>query len=214
MNSWKEVLEELKGHEKYQSLHREVSLCYEKGVCYPKKESIYRALELTPLKEVKVVILGQDPYHGENQADGLAFSVPEGEKLPPSLRNIYKELYDDLGIERCCGDLSSWAKQGVLLLNSSLSVEKASAGSHSHLGWQWLTDRLLEAVSREHEGVVFLLWGAHAQKKIPLIDKNRHQILTSVHPSPLSAYRGFFGSRPFSKINAILTENNKTPISW
>ena len=182
---------------------------------FPAKENIFRALELTPLEKVKVVILGQDPYHGEGQAQGLAFSVPTDQKLPPSLRNIFKELADDLGGEAPeSGDLSSWASQGVLLLNTVLTVQSGKAGSHHGKGWEEFTDSILSLVNQKKENVVFILWGAPAQKKAKLIDQDRHLILSSPHPSPLSSYRGFFGSRPFSKTNAYLRSKGIAEIDW
>jgi len=182
---------------------------------YPAGSHIFRAFELTPLDQVKVVILGQDPYHGPNQAHGLSFSVPKGTQIPPSLRNIYKELQQDLGIDIPeSGDLSEWAKRGVLLLNSTLTVEAYKAGSHQGKGWERFTDRVIELISDHRENIVFILWGAYAQSKIGLIDENRHLILSSAHPSPLSSHRGFFGSRPFSKTNHYLLLKGKDPISW
>ena len=186
---------------------------------YPPCGSRLKALELTPLDRVKVVILGQDPYHGPRQAMGLSFSVPRDEKLPPSLRNIYKELAGDLGIEQPAhGDLTGWAEQGVLLLNSSLTVEAGRAGSHAGRGWEAITDAAVRAVAERDLPSVFILWGAHAQKKaqsIPeLQDGSRHLVLVSPHPSPLSAHRGFFGSRPFSRANAFLEDAGRGVIDW
>lgn len=182
---------------------------------YPKTEHIFAALALTPFEKVKVVILGQDPYHGPNQAHGLSFSVPKGERLPPSLRNIFRELHSDLGIAPAeSGDLTAWAKQGVLLLNSSLTVEAGKAGSHARIGWEALTDGIIRELSHRREHLVFVLWGAHAQKKAGLIDQGKHLVIESVHPSPLSASRGFFGSRPFSQINAYLQQHGIQAIDW
>lgn len=182
---------------------------------FPEEHNIFRALELTPLEEVRVVILGQDPYHGEGQAQGLAFSVPSNQKLPPSLRNIFKELSDDLGVPApISGDLSSWATQGVLLLNTVLTVEEGRAGSHHGRGWEEFTDEILSLVNKENKNVVFILWGAPAQRKIQLIDPNRHYILKAPHPSPLSSYRGFFGSKPFTKTNAYLRSQGLQEIDW
>ena len=178
---------------------------------------VFRALELTHTDQVKVVILGQDPYHGEGQAHGLAFSVPDGVKLPPSLRNIYKELAEeyDLVFMPDSGDLTSWAEQGVLLLNTVLTVRAHSANSHANWGWEAFTDAVIEVVNKEAPaGVVFILWGNPAQKKRKLIDETRHYVLTSAHPSPLSAYRGFFGSNIFRKTNELLVKAGKTPIAW
>ncbi|HFS4779879.1 TPA: uracil-DNA glycosylase, partial [Enterococcus faecium] len=182
---------------------------------HPDMYHIYEALELTPYEEVKVVILGQDPYHGENQAHGLSFSVQPGVKIPPSLRNIYKELYDDLGIAPVQhGNLVSWAKQGVLLLNTVLTVREGQAYSHRGKGWERLTDTIIEKLNEREKPIVFILWGKPAQEKIKMIDKSRHIIITSPHPSPLSASRGFFGSKPFSKTNDALLALGEEPIDW
>ncbi|MEO0062482.1 MAG: hypothetical protein RLZZ08_1042 [Pseudomonadota bacterium] len=185
---------------------------------FPPRGLRFRALELTPLDRVKVVILGQDPYHGPGQAHGLAFSVPEGVRPPPSLANIYKELRADCGVApRAGGNLEHWARQGVLLLNTSLSVESGLAGSHAGRGWEAITDAAVAAVAARAEPTVFILWGAHAQKKagaIATLGGGRHLVLASPHPSPLSAHRGFFGSRPFSRANAFLQAAGRTPIAW
>lgn len=186
---------------------------------YPPRGARLRALELTPLDQVKVVILGQDPYHGPGQAHGLAFSVPEGVRVPPSLVNIYKELESDLGVKAPPhGNLEDWARQGVLLLNNALTVEAGQAGSHQGRGWEAITDAAVAAVARREEPCVFILWGSHAKKKamrVPeLANNTRHLILTSPHPSPLSAYAGFFGSKPFSKANAFLTAHGRGAIDW
>ena len=186
---------------------------------YPPRGRRLRALELTPLDAVKVVILGQDPYHGPNQAMGLCFAVPEGERVPPSLVNIYKELESDLGLASPGhGDLSGWARQGVLLLNNSLTVEAGRAGSHAGRGWEAITDACVAAVAARSEPSVFILWGSHAQGKaarIPeLAQADRHLVLRSPHPSPLSAHRGFFGSKPFSQANAFLEARGRGPIDW
>lgn len=185
---------------------------------YPPRGCRLRALELTPLDRVKVVILGQDPYHGPGQAMGLCFSVPEGVPTPPSLANIYKELAADCGIARPAhGDLSGWARQGVLLLNTSLTVEAGKAGSHARRGWEAITDACVTAVAAREEPSVFMLWGSHAQAKaaqVPALTDGRHCLICSPHPSPLSAHRGFFGSRPFSRANAFLEQHGRTPIDW
>ncbi len=183
---------------------------------YPAEKDRFNAFSLTDLKNTKVVILGQDPYHGEGQAHGLSFSVPKGIKLPPSLRNIYKELADDLSWSTVPenGDLTNWAKQGVLLINAVLTVEKSNAGSHAKQGWEQFTNNVIQYINDSKEGVVFLLWGSYAIKKSTLIDSNKHHILSAVHPSPLSAYRGFFGCQHFSKANNLLIAQNKTPIDW
>ena len=182
---------------------------------FPPDNRIFAALEMTPPEAVRVVLVGQDPYHDDGQAHGLSFSVPEGKKLPPSLRNIFKELALDLQITPPeSGDLSCWAKQGVLLLNSTLTVRAHAAGSHRGHGWEAFTDAVLQAVNRLSPPSVFILWGSDAQKKRPLIDETRHRVLAGAHPSPLSAYRGFFGSRPFSQTNALLRELGREPIIW
>ena len=185
------------------------------GVIYPPSPSVFRALELTPFNQVKVVILGQDPYHGPGQAHGLSFSVPSDIAVPPSLKNIYKELVDDLKLPMPeHGDLQSWANQGVLLLNATLTVEQGSAGAHQQQGWEEFTDQIIHCLSEQRSGLVFFLWGAYAQKKAILIDGNKHLILKSAHPSPLSAYRGFWGSKPFSKANKYLQQQGVEPINW
>ncbi len=180
-------------------------------VVYPPREAVFAAFNATPLKDVRCVILGQDPYHAAGQAHGLSFSVPTGmKKLPPSLRNIFKEL----GAEGKSGDLSPWAKRGVLLLNTSLTVEEGKAGSHAKAGWEKFTDAALLALASERDGLAYVLWGAHAQKKAAFIDKNRNFVLETAHPSPLSAYRGFLGSKPFAKVNQYLTQQGSKPIDW
>jgi len=182
---------------------------------YPPKGQIFAAFNLTKLNQVKVVILGQDPYHGPGQAMGLSFSVPAGVKIPPSLRNIYKEIMSDIGsVKHDTGDLSGWAKQGVLLLNSVLTVEATRAGSHRGQGWEGFTDAAIRSVSETAEPCVFMLWGSWAKTKTPLIDTDKHLILTTAHPSPLSAYRGFNGCGHFSAANAFLEENGRGKIVW
>ena len=182
---------------------------------YPKGNDIFCAFNSTPFYNVKVVILGQDPYHGEGQANGLSFSVSDGIKTPPSLVNIFKEMDRDLGIKNHGkGDLTHWAKQGVLLLNATLTVRKDEAGSHQNKGWEEFTDKVISTISELKDGVIFLLWGKFAQNKKKLIDKNKHHILMSSRPSPLSAYRGFFGCGHFSVCNEILKNQNKTEINW
>lgn len=184
-------------------------------IIYPKDEEVFSALNLTPFEEVKVVIIGQDPYHGPGQAHGLCFSVKKEVPTPPSLVNIYKELQADLGISTPNhGFLESWAKQGVLLLNNVLTVEKGKAGSHHQKGWEKFTDRIIEMLNERKENLVFILWGSPAQKKAQAVDSNKHFILKSVHPSPLSSYRGFFGSKPFSKTNQFLKSKGITEIDW
>lgn len=182
---------------------------------YPSPANIFNAFKLTPFDQVKVVILGQDPYHGPDQAHGLSFSVPDGIRTPPSLLNIYKELRNDLGLEiPKQGNLTHWAKQGVLLLNTSLSVEAEKAASHAGIGWDVFTDQVIRQLNAHTDGIIFILWGAHARRKAELIDAQKHHLLTSPHPSPLSASRGFFGCKHFSQTNAILTQQGKQPINW
>ena len=183
---------------------------------YPKNADIFNAFNKTPLDKLEVVILGQDPYHGESQAHGLSFSVQKGITIPPSLRNIYKELVTDIPGFTIPnhGDLTEWAEQGVLLLNASLTVRAASPGSHQKRGWETFTDTVIKKISDEKEGIVFILWGSFAQAKAELIDQTKHHIIKSPHPSPFSADRGFFGSKPFSKTNEILVKEGKKPIDW
>lgn len=185
-------------------------------VIYPAKENLLNAFRLTPFDQTKVVIIGQDPYHGPKQAHGLAFSVQDGVKVPPSLQNVYKEIQEDIGITMPAkGDLTAWAKQGVLLLNTCLSVREGQAHSHANKGWEVFTDKAIRLMSDKSEHpVIFVLWGSPARKKAALIDKQRHHILEAAHPSPLSAYRGFFGCKHFSKINEILENAGQAPINW
>jgi len=184
-------------------------------IIYPPGKQIFNAFEFTPIDKVKVVILGQDPYHGSNQANGLSFSVNRNIPLPPSLKNIYKELVDDCKlINPLHGDLSKWTNQGVMLLNATLTVEANKAGSHQKKGWETFTDAVIKKVSEHQAHCVFILWGAYAKSKQTLIDTNKHLVLTSVHPSPLSAYQGFFGSKPFSKTNDWLLSKGIHPIDW
>ena len=184
-------------------------------VIYPQGSHIFAAFNSTPLSQVNVVVLGQDPYHGPNQAHGLSFSVPHGVAVPPSLKNIYKELSSDLGCQiPNHGNLATWAEQGVLLLNSVLTVEQAQAASHQGKGWERFTDRVIQLINDEREGVVFMLWGAYAQKKGQSIDRDRHLVLQAPHPSPLSAHRGFLGCQHFSQANHYLQQQGRTPINW
>lgn len=184
-------------------------------IIYPKGDDIFNAMNITPFEKVKIVILGQDPYHGEGQAHGLSFSVRDGIKPPPSLINIYKEIANEYG---CAipksGNLTHWAEQGVLLLNATLTVENGLAGSHQNKGWEEFTDRIIHTINDHHEHIVFMLWGSYAQKKGAFIDKNRHLILQSVHPSPLSAHRGFLGCGHFKKANDYLVAHGHSPIDW
>ncbi|GHE28254.1 uracil-DNA glycosylase [Sphingobacterium griseoflavum] len=183
---------------------------------FPPAHLVFNAFKLTPFDGIKVVILGQDPYHNDGQAHGLSFSVPQGVPLPPSLKNIFAELESDIPgfTAPVAGDLTAWAKQGVLLLNATLTVRAHQAASHQKRGWETFTDQIIEAISQRCDHVVFILWGSYAQKKSILIDSNRHLVLKSVHPSPLSVYRGFFGCKHFSKANSYLTSVGKAPINW
>ncbi|WP_394365671.1 uracil-DNA glycosylase [Kaistella daneshvariae] len=212
--TWTEILAPIKNSEYFENLWNKVKSEYSSVTVFPPKSQIFRALELTPFDEVKVVIIGQDPYHNDNQANGLSFSVAEDVSAPPSLKNIFTELKSDLGIERQKKDLEDWAKQGVLLLNSSLTVRAHSPNSHKDLGWDRFTNFIIEELSDEKENVVFVLWGAFAQKKEELIDSSKHFIIKSAHPSPFSVHRGFYGSKPFSKVNNYLKSKNIKPISW
>ncbi|CAD2072014.1 uracil-DNA glycosylase [Phocicoccus pinnipedialis] len=211
---WQDVFSEIKNNYDFTRLNEILDEKYSEGKVFPKRDEIYKAFDLTPFEDVKVVILGQDPYHNINQAYGLAFAVRDGAKFPPSLRNIYKELENDLGITRTTGSLSDWAKEGVLLLNTVLTVDAHQANSHRGIGWEVFTDAVIEAVSKYREDVVFILWGKPAQSKIKLIDESKHKIIQSAHPSPLSAYRGFFGSKPFSETNDFLESVGKTEVEW
>ena len=213
--SWKQKLESEFEQDYYQKLTDFISQEDLSETVYPPSCERFTAYKLTPFKDVKVVILGQDPYHGQGQAHGLAFSVHTQQKLPPSLLNIYKELVDDMGCETPKeGDLTSWAVQGVFLLNTVLTVRAASAGSHQKQGWETFTDATIKLLSDEREHLVFILWGKPAQQKEKLIDASKHLVLKAPHPSPLSSYRGFFGSKPFSKSNTYLVENGIKPIDW
>ena len=212
--TWTEVLAPIKNTPYFETLWENVKQNYATSKCFPPKRQIFRALELTPFEEVKVVIIGQDPYHNDGQANGLCFSVSENVAAPPSLKNIFTELKDDLGIERTKKELDDWAKQGVLLLNATLTVKAHSPNSHKDLGWEQFTDFIIGQIAARKEHVVFVLWGAFAQKKEALIDASRHYVIKSAHPSPFSVYRGFYGSKPFSKINAYLESKDLTPISW
>lgn len=214
--SWRTRLEGVLTSPAMQQLEEKLSSRDEVGaVVFPPREQMFSAFNSTPFDDVKVVILGQDPYHGPGQAMGLAFSVPDGVRLPPSLRNIFKEIEADIGaIELKGGDLSAWAEQGVFLLNATLSVEEGKAAAHANYGWSILTDEAIIKLSSEREHLVFMLWGNHAQQKRALIDADKHLVLTAVHPSPLSAYRGFFGCNHFSQANDWLIKKNIAPISW
>lgn len=213
--SWKERLAAEFEKPYFQQLAEFVREEYKKYTIYPPGGKIFNAFDTTPFDKVKVVILGQDPYHGPNQANGLCFSVSDGIPLPPSLVNIYKELKDDLGVEPpASGNLERWAQQGVLLLNATLTVRRGQAGSHQGRGWETFTDTVLRILSEQREGLVFILWGAYAKRKGALIDRNKHFVIESAHPSPLSAHNGFFGSKPFSKSNSYLEAHSQKGIEW
>ena len=211
--NWTEILSPIKNSAYFENLWAKVKQEYASTQCFPPKDQIFRAFELTPFENIKVVIIGQDPYHNDFQANGLCFSVSENVKAPPSLKNIFTELNNDLGIERTKTELNDWAQQGVLLLNTTLSVRAHSPNSHKDLGWEKFTDFIIKEISDKKQNVVFVLWGAFAQKKEELIDSSKHFILKSAHPSPFSVYRGFYGSKPFSKINEYLESKAIKPIS-
>ena len=216
-NDWDEILAGEFEQDYYKRIRYWLKKEYAEQTIYPAAENIFNALRYTPYSKVKAVILGQDPYHEPGQANGLAFSVSRGVKLPPSLQNIYKELEADLGVPAAkSGDLTSWAQQGVFLLNTVLSVRAHAANSHKDFGWQSFTDAVIAALAELPQPVAFVLWGAQAQKKAALVEKSPYPrlVLQSPHPSPLSAYRGFFGSRPFSQINAFLVSYGFSPVDW
>ena len=213
--SWKNILKDEFDKGYFKELIDFVKQEYSKKIIFPKGSDIFRAFNLCPFDKVKVVIIGQDPYHGEKQANGLAFSVSRGVLNPPSLRNIFKELKDDLDIDMPkTGELEGWAKQGVLLLNATLTVEAHKAGSHQHKGWEEFTDTVVQKLSDDKENLVFMLWGKYAQEKGKNIDSNNHLVIQSPHPSPFSAYNGFFGSKPFSKTNEYLRKKGLQEINW
>ena len=217
MTTWQDALGPQKEAEYFTRLMARIQSEREAGkVIYPPQQDVFNALKFTPLESVKVVILGQDPYHGPDQAHGLCFSVLPGVKTPPSLVNIYKELAADIDgfVIPKQGTLTSWAEQGVLLLNTVLTVEQGKAHSHAKWGWETFTDAVIDAVNRHQQGVVFLLWGSHAQKKGMHIDTSKHHVLSAPHPSPLSAHRGFLGCKHFSQTNQLLSSQNKSPINW
>ncbi len=212
---WDEALAPLFSDERYLKIREFLKKEYSAHVVYPDMYDLYNCFRFTPLENVKAVILGQDPYHEPGQAHGLCFSVKPGVPLPPSLKNIYKEIKDDLGItEPNCGDLTKWAREGVLLLNTTLTVREHEANSHANCGWAWFTDGVIKIVSEKCNNVVFILWGRNARSKEPLIDRQKHLVLQSAHPSPFSANYGFFGSKPFSKTNDYLSAHGKEPIDW
>ena len=211
---WQNLLENFSKKPDFEILESQLIKEYSSNYCFPKPHQIFRALELTPLEETRVVILGQDPYHGRGQADGLAFSVPSGINPPPSLRNILKELYYDLGIETRSTDLSGLAKQGVLLLNTCLSVRISQPGSHKRFGWEQLIELIISELNKKDQSVIFVLWGKNAENFEKSIDLSKHRALKSAHPSPLSAFRGFFGSKPFSNVNNALIDMGYNEINW
>lgn len=214
-NDWDIVLSSVLNSTGFKKFMEMIKSKYEESTCFPKYDDIFNALKLTPYKNVKVVILGQDPYHGVGEAHGLSFSVQDGTPKPPSLKNIFKELNSDLGYaEPISGDLTAWAKQGVLLLNSVLTVEKDKAASHKDLGWNLLTDHIIKLINMKETPVVFILWGNFARSKKAFITNKKHLIIESPHPSPFSAYNGFFGSKPFSRTNNFLKQNNIPEINW
>lgn len=214
--SWEEALDLYFQTEKFKKLSTFIEDEYLKKTVYPKPQNIFKAFEHTSFDNIKVIILGQDPYHGPNQAHGLSFSVQQGVKIPPSLKNIYKEIESDIGTKKNfeSGDLTAWADQGVLLLNSVLTVEKGKPGSHAKKGWEEFTDTVIKTISQKKIHCVFLLWGNYARSKKNLIDETKHLILESTHPSPFSAYNGFFGNKHFSKTNEYLNRYNKKTIIW
>ncbi len=213
---WQDIIDQEKEKEYYKSLETFLDQEYKTKTIYPPKDKIFTAFKLCKLDNLKVVIIGQDPYHQPNQAQGLAFSTPKHIKNPPSMVNIFKEINSDLNRDSICidGDLTSWAKQGVLLINSVLTVEDSKANSHKNKGWEIFTDNIIKYISQNKENIIFLLWGAGAIKKSKIIDTTKHHILTAPHPSPLSAYRGFFGCKHFSKTNEILKKIKKDSINW
>jgi uracil-DNA glycosylase len=212
---WDDLLKPLFDDEKYKKIREFLKSEYSNYTVYPDMYDLYNCFRYTPLDKLKVVLLGQDPYHEPGQAHGLCFSVKDGVKLPPSLVNIYKEIENDLGIkEPNSGNLTKWAEEGVLLLNTTLTVRCHQANSHSRCGWAWFTDNVIRLISENTNNTVFILWGGNARSKVPLIDEKKHLILQSVHPSPLSAYAGFFGCKHFSLTNDYLVSHNKQPINW
>lgn len=214
-NDWDEIIGGEFQKPYYLKLREFLKKEYASGRVFPEKENIFNALKTTPYKSVKAVIIGQDPYHEVGQAHGLCFSVQKGCKIPPSLKNMYKELYDDLGIAPAShGELTSWAKQGVLLLNAVLTVRKGQANSHKGKGWEEFTDAVIKKLNEHSEPVAFILWGANAKAKAQFVTAPQHKVFSAAHPSPLSAYNGFFGCRHFSKVNTFLSENDVVPIDW
>lgn len=214
-NDWDEILKPIWKSPGFHNFMNIVKEKYKENTCFPEYNNIFNALKLTPYSKVKVVILGQDPYHGVGEAHGLSFSVQDGIKKPPSLKNIFKELHDDLGFDEPeSGNLEKWAKEGVLLLNSVLTVEKDKAASHKDLGWNLFTDHIIKLLNQKETPIVFILWGNFARSKKVFITNEKHLVIESVHPSPFSVYNGFFGSKPFSKTNDFLIKTGQTPIDW
>lgn len=214
-NDWDNVLSVIEHSNGFKNFLKIIENKYENEIVFPEKKNLFNALKLTSYENTKVVIMGQDPYHGVGEAHGLSFSVQDGVKVPPSLQNIFKELYDDLGVPVSkSGNLTKWAQEGVLLLNSVLTVKKDTPASHRSLGWELLTDYIIKALNEKDTPVVFILWGNFAKEKKKYITNPKHLVLTSTHPSPFSAYNGFFGSKPFSKTNDFLIKNNLKPIDW
>ena len=214
-NDWDEILKEEFQSEYYLKIRQILKSEYFSRTVFPPMHDIFNALKYTAYKDTKVVILGQDPYHEQGQAHGLSFSVKRGIKIPPSLVNIYKELSTDIGMKiPTHGELTSWARQGVLLLNATLTVREGQANSHKDIGWAIFTDEIIKRLAKSNEPIVFILWGANARSKKKYITKQNHLIIESAHPSPLSAYNGFFGSKPFSRANSFLVANGKSPINW
>lgn len=215
MNTWSALLQREIGSQRHTELQQFIARERLVSTVFPPAQDVYAALELTPFESTKVVVLGQDPYHGLGQAHGLSFSVRGNTPIPPSLRNIFQELFTDVAIQReQNGDLTGWALQGVLLLNTSLTVREGEPGSHKNRGWEHITDTVMSALNEKPTRVVFVLWGAHARNKKTLITQAHHVVIESAHPSPLSAHRGFFGSKPFSQINSALEEAGLSPIKW
>ena len=213
--NWQVILQNEFSKNYFSNLHNSIHMAFNESTVFPAQSLIFNAFNLCPFDQVKVVILGQDPYHGTGQAHGLAFSVPDGVHSPPSLKNIYKEIRTDIGQEiPTSGNLEHWAKQGVLLLNSTLTVEKSLAASHQKLGWEKFTDVVIQKISEEKEHVVFLLWGNLAKSKSAIIDDSKHLVLKAAHPSPFSAYNGFFGCKHFSQTNTYLAQHHQSPIKW
>ena len=212
-SAWHDAIKDYLPEHYYGKVKAFLAQVYQQGTVYPPQDKVFAALQKTSLEDVRVVILGQDPYHGPNQAQGLSFSVPDDLPAPPSLQNILKELEDDIG-HRAHHDLTAWAEQGVLLLNACLTVPAGNANGHAGLIWEPFTDAIIRLVNDLDRPVVFILWGSYARKKKALITNGQHLVIESAHPSPLSSYRGFFGSRPFSKTNAFLTKNQEAPIDW